>query len=114
MNIRNVVVASYIVIGLFLAADIAWNWRDVAGALTDFLAAGIAGYAVVLIVGLAPVSSLVLAALVHSDARGFVMLPFLAHTIVAFPAAVLPAGLLFFHRIGKSRRSHARHAESGA
>ena len=104
--LRNVVIAAYVAISAILLVEIALSWHALSATISEYLSTGAAGYVTAIIVFTAPVSSLVIAILVSSDASGLVMLPFVAHTIVAFPATTAPAILLLIYRM----RSSVRHA----
>lgn len=106
---QQILVGIYASIAVFLVAEIALFWNDAVYALRDYLTGG--GFAGVLAIALAyttPLSSAAVAYIVYARLKGsWLFLP-VAHTIIVFPLATLPALYLLWWRW----HSRVRHGNS--
>ena len=99
MTLRRMVNLTFLIIGLYLLADLALSLHDATEVMPEYFTDGNTGLVVAVLVFTAPVSCLLLSALVTVKAHwAFIAVPVI-HAIVVFPLAALPAVLLVYDHV---------------
>lgn len=99
MTLRRAVSVTYLIVGLYLLADLALSLHDAMEVMPEYFSDGNTGLVVAVLVYTAPVSCLLLSALVTVKAHWGIMAVPVIHTIVVFPLAALPAVLLVYDHV---------------